>query len=290
MEKVFILGNPRSGTSLFRLILNSHSRIAATPECGFLHWWYSKYKDWNDESILKGRLTNFIEDLKTSKKIEEWSLDFEKLKNEIIKTKPENYARLGELVYLSYARQKEKDPKIIADKNNYYINHLNDLKEIWQDAKFIFIIRDGRDVACSYINLDKLKTDSPYKPKLSTEITKIAREWLDNNYQVINFLKNLPTGSGFTIRYEDLILNTENILSKVCSFLSIEFEKKMLQYYINNAANKDEPDSTIDWKRKTLEKPDESNIGKYRKELNKEEINEFNKVAKEMLKEFNYEI
>ena len=37
MDKVFILGNPRSGTSLFRLMLNSHSMINATPECGFLH-------------------------------------------------------------------------------------------------------------------------------------------------------------------------------------------------------------------------------------------------------------
>ena len=42
----FILGNPRSGTTLLRVILHSHENIIVPPECGFLTWLYKDYYDW----------------------------------------------------------------------------------------------------------------------------------------------------------------------------------------------------------------------------------------------------
>lgn len=290
MKKLFIIGNPRSGTSLLRIMLNCHSEITAPPECGFLQWWFSKYKKWDKNSNTQNQVEDFINDLKTSKKIEDWKLDFENLKRLILKEKPESYSHLGELVYYSYALQKGKNPKIIADKNNYYINHLHDLIKIWSDAKIIFMVRDGRDVACSYINLRKVNTTSPYKPKLPTDVSDIAKDWADNNKNAYDFTKKLPKDKHTLIKYEDLILHPDQTLKNVCSFLNIEFEKAMFEYYIHNAKYKDEPISTIDWKRKTLEKPDKTNIGKYKNELNKQQIQEFNNIAREMLETFSYRI
>lgn len=45
-EPVFIIGSPRSGTTLLRLMMNSHPRIVVPPECGFAVWWYEKYQHW----------------------------------------------------------------------------------------------------------------------------------------------------------------------------------------------------------------------------------------------------
>lgn len=290
MDKVFILGNPRSGTSLFRLMLNSHSMINATPECGFLHWWYKKYADWDLSCVTSSRLDEYISDLESSKRIEDWKMDYTLLKEKIIKEKPENYAKLGELVYIFYGEQKGKSAKIIADKNNYYVNHYKDLNEIWPDAKYILVVRDGRDVACSYLNIETLVTNSPYKPKLSTDIITIAKEWSTNNQNIIDFSKSIPESQFMTVRYEDFVTESEFFLTKVCGFLGIHFEPEMLNYFIKNAKEQDEPLSSLDWKKKTLEKPDKENIGKYKTELDKQKIDEFNSEAKTILQKFNYEI
>lgn len=290
MDKVFILGNPRSGTSLFRLMLNSHSLINATPECGFLHWWYKKYADWDSSCLKTNRLDEYLSDLESSKRIEDWKMDYALLKDKIIQEKPENYAKLGELVYIFYGEQKGKSAKIIADKNNYYVNHYQDLHKIWPDAKYILVVRDGRDVACSYLNIETLVTNSPYKPKLSTDIKTIAKEWSNNNKNLLDFSESLPESQFMTVRYEDFVNDSELYLTKVCAFLGVEFEPEMLNYFIKNAKEQDEPLSSLDWKKKTLEKPDKDNIGKYKVELEKESIEEFNVVAKDILQKFNYEI
>ena len=290
MEKVFILGNPRSGTSLFRLMLNAHPQIISPPECGFLHWWFAKYKDWNHTYNTLSQVNEFVHDLKSSKKIEDWDLDFGALNQKIIKQNPKNYAELGEIVYLMFSEQKGKMPIIIADKNNYYINHLNDLNEIWTTAKYILLVRDGRDVACSYINIEKLVTDSPYKPKLSNEISTIAKEWVTNNNNIIDFINSFDSERGIIVRYEDVVTNPKFYLSKVCSFLGVDFNDEMLTYYIKNASKQDEPSSTLDWKMKTLEKPDENNIGKHKTELSQEDYKKFNSIAAILLQKFNYEI
>lgn len=290
MEKVFIIGNPRSGTSLFRLMLNAHPNIISPPECGFLHWWYVKYKYWNQSSNTINCIDNFVNDLKSSKKIEDWNLDFDMLKQKIIQTKPQNYAHLGEIVYLMFAEQKGKKPLIIADKNNYYIKHISDLNEIWPTAKYILLVRDGRDVACSYLNIEKLVTNSPYKPILSNDISTIAREWVENNQKSIDFINTLNNDRSIVVRYEDVVAYPELFLTKVCNFLGVDFNEEMLSYYIKNKELQDEPSSTLDWKMKTLESPDKSNIGKYKTEMSKENYFEFNVIAASLLQKFNYEI
>ncbi|MDC3391597.1 sulfotransferase [Candidatus Thioglobus sp.] len=40
------MGNPRSGTTLLRLILTSNSKITIPPECSFIIWLFDKYSNW----------------------------------------------------------------------------------------------------------------------------------------------------------------------------------------------------------------------------------------------------
>lgn len=290
MKKIFILGNPRSGTSLFRLMLNTHSQIVAPPECGFMQWWFTKYKEVDFGSKNEAAIDEFINDFKTSKKIETWELNYQQLKADILKKKPRDYGKLCELVYLNFAKKKNKKPKVIIDKNNYYLHHLYELQTIWPDAKFILLVRDGRDVMCSYKALKNIATNSPYKPNLPFMLEEIAEEWTTNNNIVINFFKTLMNSQHTTLRYEDLIQNTDLVLTKACKYLGLKFEPSMLNYYKFNRKEKEEPIATIDWKKKTLEKPDKANIGKYKHLLKKEEVNHFNKIAHSVLDQFNYEL
>lgn len=287
MKKVFILGNPRSGTSLFRLMLNQHSKIVAPPESGFMQWWFKKYKNWDISDNFNNRINEFLDDLYESRKFETWKINRNALKEIILLKKPKDYAQLTECVYLAYDSNPE-NIKIIADKNNYYINHLTELKKIWPDAKFIHIIRDGRDVACSYLDMSELETDSPYKPNLPENIRKIAKDWVDNNNEIAALSKKYPENY-ILIKYEDLIIDSRNTLANFCDFLGIEFDHKMLDYYKPSVRDKSEPKETLDWKKKTLEKPDLKRIGRYSCDLKKKQIELFNNIALPSLKLYGYE-
>jgi len=268
-------------------MLNGHPEIISPPESGFLHWWHKKYQNWSASNNNFSDVDLFVSDLMQSKKIEGLSLDYEKLKAMILNTKPLDYSCLMTLVYRHYAELKGKNPSIIADKNNYYINHLDDLSLIWPDAFYIMVVRDGRDVACSYLKIKTLDTNSKYKPVLTTDIGLIADEWKKNNEKMLNFIEGKKH---LIIRYEDLVENPVSELTKVCLFLGITYDDSMIRYHEIGATQHDEPASTIDWKKKTLEKPDPMNVGKYKTELNEDSINQFNKIAGNTLRQFNYVI
>ena len=284
IKPVFILGNPRSGTSLLRIILNNHPEIVAPPESGFTHWWLKKYDDWTIKSTNSSRLDEYLVDLFHSKKFETWNLEKNEVQKLIIENQPTSYAELTYCIYLAYAKGKDVD--VICDKNNYYVKHVNELSNIWPSAKYIHLVRDGRDVACSYLDLKNLKTNSSYRPDLTDSIPQIALEWKTNNEAIETI--DSSKDDYIKIRYEDLILGLPDVLGKTCDFLNIAYSDKMLDYYKNSNTHKIEPSETLDWKKRTTEKPDQQRIGRYKNILSKSEVDKFNSIAGEKLEEYGY--
>jgi hypothetical protein len=282
-ENLFILGNPRSGTSLLRITLNCHNNIVIPPESGFIVWWYEKYKHWNPVNGFY-----ILDDILQSKKIETWNLDKNKILDNIRLYNPKNYAEICSIIYLTYASNYNKDVKIIGDKNNYYIAHTDVLNKLYPNAKYIHLIRDVRDVACSYINLNKLGSESVYKPELPTQIEDICKEWNDNNQSILNYSRTIQKENFLTIRYEDFVLDNRKTLLNICNFLGIEFDNAMLSYFDKNREFSLEPKETLDWKMKTLEPLDVKNIGKYSQELSEIEVNTINQHTLNLRKLYQY--
>lgn len=282
-DNLFILGNPRSGTSLIRIMLNCHSKVVIPPESGFLVWWYKKYKD-----IDISNVDDFINDILSSKKIETWSLEIEKIKNQIKLNQPRSYAEFANIIYLSYALQHNKIPKILGDKNNYYTNHTKEILTIYPNAKFIHIIRDPRDVARSYKNIKNLSTNSEYKPILPENANDIAIDWNKNNNNIIDLFKQINNSNHISIRYEDLLTNTHYTIDKICEFLNIEIEKQIFDFHSINKDNNIEPHKTLDWKKKTREPIDSNNIGRFREILTTQEIHIIEEETRYLRHQFNY--
>jgi hypothetical protein len=194
-KHLFIIGNPRSGTSLLRIMLNSHSQITVPPECGFMEWWYDKYKNWSEES----NIDEFIQDLKTSRKIETWDLNYDKLFEFLNKEICKNYEELVFKVVEFYgiSKTKKHQQKVLGDKNNYYISCLKKLREISPGSVFIFIVRDPKAVFASYKAIKALETKSAYKPKLSSGIDEFLEEWLENHRSILYFIDTLKRDDSF---------------------------------------------------------------------------------------------
>ncbi|WP_227368253.1 sulfotransferase family protein [Halomonas sp. M20] len=275
----FIIGNPRSGTSLLRLMLNSHPEITVPPECGFSLWLAPKFsdmEDFNESAYLK-----FADNVAKSKKFETWGVPSKLVLENIMKFRPERYSEMAACVYHAYGEFFNKNPRSLGDKNNYYINHLGEIDQFFPGAQKIFIIRDGRDVACSYIDILSKKINSTYKPKLPSTISEMASEWSLNAAKAIEREKEQGV---LIVKYENLIENPNGILREVCSSLGVGFSSEMLSYYQKN----DEPTDFMQWKSKTFEPVDKKNHGQYKRILTKDQINEFEKHAFVNLEYFNY--
>ncbi len=286
----FILANPRSGSSLLRIVCDCNENLTVPPESGFLLWWRTKYSNITAKDICTPDILNeLVEDILSSKKFETWKIEKEQLLDFLKLHKPRSYAEVGSLVYYFQAHTRGKHPKIWGDKNNYYIHHLEEIIELYPEARFIHLIRDGRDVACSYRNLPAISSKSDYFPNLPVALEEIAKEWMENNIRIEAFLQNSASGKFIVVNYEDVVLSLETTSRKICNFLEVSFDTQMLEYDVLNKKNSLEPSQTLDWKMNTLKKPDKSRINQYLDQFTTAEIEMFNEQAGTVLKSYGYD-
>lgn len=289
-DPLFIIGNPRSGTTMLRLILTSHSELLIPPECGFILWLKDKYAKWRQQdNYISAKRSSFIDDLFCSKKFDTWKLDRRITEEKIIALQPVSYAELCGVVYAAYGSSIGKSYSLWGDKNNFHINHMGDLLGLYGNAKFLHIVRDGRDVACSYREVMAKNSNSPYAPKLKTDISDIAMEWFSNVMRGDSFMNIIPSDQALTVRYEDLIRNPSGTAQSMCDWLGLKFESDMLNFHLKNRDEMLEPRLTMDWKGRTLEPISDETIGRYKISLNSDELNQFEAIAKQALNKFNYE-
>jgi len=286
---LFIIGSPRSGTSLLRLMLTTHSKIVIPPECGFIVWLYEKYGTWSlDNSVDAASRMQYLDDLLACKKFDTWELERGPLETILVEHQPRDYAALCATVYKAFALMHEKRPLIWGDKNNFHTGFLPLLNAIYPEALFLHIVRDGRDVACSYREVMRHCSTSPYSPRLATEINDIAIEWSTNVLKVDNYLSGLITSRRILIRYEDLVNDTAAALTDLCRWLGLSLEDAMLSAHEANRRLKLEPALTLDWKRRTLEPISADTVGRYQNLLSVKEKISFARLAGDTLRRFGY--
>ena len=281
MNFCFILGNPRSGTSLFRLMLNAHPQIVAPPECGFIQWNFSAFNKL-DFTITKNR-NSFAQAVLDSKKMETWGLTMDELTEAFNEVAVPNYQSLVKAVFCAYSKSKGNttQPMVAVDKNNYYLNFLEEISSAMPNAKYIHLVRDVRDVANSYLEIEKKNLKGKYVPNLETSAEEIAGKWIENNERLLNFLDDKPN---LVLRYEDLLIRPQAELEKVALFLELSYHERMNLFYHHN----DEPQEMLNWKEKTLQPIDPGRAGAFRKELDSHFSDQLWNLAHSSLNKFGY--
>jgi len=282
----FILGNQRSGTTLLRLMLTCHGSVVVPPECHFMLWLYKRFSSWHFNEGLVG----FVDALYDCTKFETWGLDREYLLsylqahgNDIY-----DYGSLVKAVYECYAQRHFEKGSLCGDKNSLWIEMVWAIEEIVRSPKYIYLVRDGRDVACSYRELAGRTFNSQYQPRLPSDIPSIARAWDMANRVLFSFLVGKDENRVLRLHYEDLVECPEEALRACCGFLSIEYEPRMLNFHEVNRSLGLEPKEFLQWKEKTLTEVNAMSVGRYRRELTNPEIREFNEIAGESLRDHGY--
>jgi hypothetical protein len=109
---------------------------------------------------------------------------------------------------------------------------------VWPDARFVHLIRDPRDVARSV--LEKKWAGNLYQA--ADWWTKAERSW-------DTLVAKLTPEQYVEVRYEDLVTNVEGELAKICRFIGVPYDKRMLDYS-DDAPQYPKPDPklALQWK------------------------------------------
>lgn len=216
----FIVGASRSGTTMMRLILNSHSCIAVPDEMKYFNYlnFSNNIDSWRsdfDESRYSKIISSY---LKNNSHLFSDSID--DLHSVILadsdRTLRGPYRSLLEYYARSHGKERwgEKTPG-----NIFYIDVISDM---FPDALFIHIVRDPRAVVQSMNSIDYYSDETAFNALNWRKAIRDGEQLLQDC---------VPTDRQLTIRYEDLVLHSESTVVSVCEFLGESFEPEMLQFY-----------------------------------------------------------
>lgn len=253
---VFIGGCGRSGTTLLRVMLNAHSGLYAGPEFNVhvnlldrLHdkfrWLPKKAYLLYDQRIVETVADKFSLSTDLVKQFRKESSCLPTFMHRVLS------AAAGDALWV------EKTPKN-ATILPYLFSH-------FPNMKFIHVIRDGRDVACSLRNHPRYMYEDGKKieTNINKPISKCISRWV---HDVRAARKWKDDARYMEIRYRDLVEKPEEVLGRVCDFLGIPFEEGMLSYY------EEKQDASHFLPSKNATKPlTKAPIGRWKEDLSLEE-------------------
>lgn len=176
--------------------------------------------------------------------------------------------------FAAYAAQEGKSRW--GDKTPLYLHYVDELSEIWPDARFVVLVRDGRDVALSVTHL-------PFGPN---NIWAAARAW-SRAVQIGREAHERFPGRVHSLRYEDLAERPEEEIRGVCAFLGLDFHPSMLEIERTDASKIVEDQS--DWFTSIWAGINTASVGRWRKEMPPADQRIFESVAGAELEALGYE-
>jgi hypothetical protein len=224
LSYVFLVCSERSGSNLIREIIGGHSKVYAPPSLHIgrhlgARFYHYVIGDRNPQlqSLIKIELEKRIERHFGPDKARDFK-DF------IEKKKFHGFDDIFDLIYIFLSSGSGK--KMIFIKENNIIEQMPYILHHFPDSKFVFQVRDPRDYFASVISLKNGWLKSKYGS------TKHALDvWRSDQLCGLNLISHLGPNRVHFHRYEDLLQNPDIVLSRLCDFLSIEFEGSMLDFH-----------------------------------------------------------
>ena len=268
---IFLLGSQRSGTTMLRLMLNNHPNIAIPHETAFITIYHGKLKDYGDLEN-KDNARRLLDDVSQHPLVKRGKLITDP---EAILGRPiSSYRDFVDAVFQTYADSLGKVRW--GDKTPFYTPDIDVLHEIFPEAKFLHLVRDGRDVVVSQKSIEWMSGNLP----------KLILDWRWKT--TIAHKVGSALGANFLeIRYEDLVRQPEKALRSICDFIDESYDAAMLHY--SDRAEEVVPADSQKWHRHSIKPPDPSRLDRWKTDLTKAERIIFEQLAGDTLDMFGYE-
>jgi hypothetical protein len=280
----FIVGANRSGTTLLRMMLDAHPELTIPPETHFVPDVIQACED--------GGTPEEVVEVMTSHR--EWG-DFDLDADEVLeRLRALDSLTAGDALRAFYGlyAQRAGKPRW-GEKTPGYATNMIEIQKALPEARFIHLIRDGRDVALSAMDRAKMPlTAGQVAKRWQRRITKARKQ----SRKVNHYLE---------ARYEDLVLDTEPTLRRIADFLELPWDPGMLDYHERAAERLNEmarelpatdkrPQLEQDHRLKihalTKEPPKKDRVERWREQMSEEDRVAFEQIAGELLEELGYAV
>jgi hypothetical protein len=212
----FIIGCGRSGTTLLRAMLNAHPELAIPGE-SYFPVWFARFAARYDEEDGFAR-ERFLGDLMAHEYFQLWGLPEDTVRAALDDVRPRDFPDAVRTVYALYARQQGKS--VYGDKTPVFVSHVRTLAGLFPEAVFVHLLRDGRDVALSIV-------DVAWGPD---SLDQAALYWRQQVRRGLRAARSLGPARYHAVRYEDLLEAPAAELEKLCGFLGLDYAEQMLSY------------------------------------------------------------
>jgi hypothetical protein len=257
---IFLGGVPRSGTTLLRVILDTHPSIYFGTELRVVPALAALWSSADAQPILAAA----------------YAVDSEYLRNIFVELV---------LSFIKPAWQASGKARV-AEKTPFNVLVFPELRQLFPDSALVHIIRDARDVVASRLEREKAAAGAA-----SVDTVALARSLAQEWAGVMEVRRKMLADSRlsrtyFEMRYEELVNSPYEILQALFAFIGEDFDPGVLDFH-RTCRN---VDGTEEWSAAAVRRPIyASSCGRWRQSLREEELAAVLQVARPMLEELGYD-
>ena len=274
---VFIVGCPRSGTTLLRRIIDAHRQIAITRETHWIAKRFERRQGVTPDGLVTPELLSW---LLSDEKFTRMGIGQDELEGLVAGEEPVSYSTFVTGVFDLYGKGQGK--RLVGDKTPAYVRRIPTLHALWPEARFVHIIRDGRDVCMSAINWRKADHALGRFSTWGVDPITTAAVWWEWHVRLgREDGGSLAPKLYHEVRYEALVSEPANECETLCDFLNLPYDEGMLRFHERL------PDPRFYVKKKW--RPIVTGLRDWRAEMPAEDLERFEAVAGDLLQELGYE-
>ena len=270
----FIVGCGRSGTTLLRSILASHSRLSIPPET----WFLNKMVDLMElrRPLSEQEVGRAVDVITNHYRWPDFELDANDFRAEVFALRNPHFKDVVEVLYRKHMVREGKSRW--GDKTPGYIELVPQITEVFNGAQFIHLMRDGRDVAKSF---QSQRWNGKWLPDN-------GREWISAMNWAERWQRSEYAERILAVRYEDLVLDTKTTIQRICGFLNEAFEPQMLDWRVG--ADGIVPQREMKIHTKLAKAPDVSDLYRWKREMSAREVFVCEALMRKHLRSGGYEL
>jgi Sulfotransferase family len=266
----FVVGCPRSGTTLLQRLLDAHSHLAIINET----LWITREADRPVTPELVSRLFEY-------RRFRRLDLPRDEIELLLDGEGPVSYAHFVSGIFDLYGKKHSKP--LVGDKSPGYVRKLRKLHALWPEARFVHLIRDGRDVWLSIASWKKAGRSAGQFATWADDPVGTTALWWERSVRLGREAGSaLGPARYHEVRYEDLVEDTARECRGVCTFLGIPYEEDMLRFHEGRTRRAPGLSPKKAWL------PPTSGLRDWRVHMPPEEVERFEAAVGDLLSELGY--
>jgi hypothetical protein len=224
---VFLVGCPRSGTTLLHRIVDAHPDIAVINETQWVPQRWERRVGVAPDGTVTPR---FVPQLLAHRRFSRLQIEARHVENLVQDGYPKHYASFVTELFDLHGQLKGK--RLVGEKSPGYVRHLPTLHALWPESRIVHLIRDGRDVALSVLDWKKSDHIVGRYSTWGEDRMATAALWWEWHVRLGRDAADVIGPERYCeVRYESLVADPEGECRRLSAFLEVPYDDAMLRFH-----------------------------------------------------------